>query len=48
LREVLPDFRRLAIIAIGYPAAVLDMNEAQVAARKLGLEVVDKARNPKA
>ena len=28
LREVLPDFRRLAIIAnVGYPAAVLDMNE---------------------
>jgi len=43
LREVLPDFRRLAIIAnVGYPAAVLDMNEVQVAARKLGLEVVDK------
>jgi putative ABC transport system substrate-binding protein len=43
LREVLPDFRRLAIIAnVGYPAAVLDMNEVQVAARKLGLDVVDK------
>jgi ABC-type uncharacterized transport system substrate-binding protein len=43
LREVLPDFRRLAIIAnVGYPAAVLDMNEVQVAARRLGLEVVDK------
>ena len=43
LREVLPDFRRLAIMAnVGYPAAVLDMNEVQVAARKLGLEVVDK------
>src|SRR6266571_1802227 len=42
LREVLPDFRRLAIMAnVGYPAAVLDMNEVQVAARKLGLEVVD-------
>jgi putative ABC transport system substrate-binding protein len=27
---------------VGYPAAVLDMNEVQVAARKLGLEVVDK------
>jgi putative tryptophan/tyrosine transport system substrate-binding protein len=43
LRGVLPDFRRLAIIAnVGYPAAVLDMNEVQVAARKLGLDVVDK------
>ena len=43
LREVLPDFRRLAIIAnVGYPAAVLDMNEVQVAARTLGLDVVDK------
>ena len=43
LREVLPDFRRLAIMAnVGYPAAVLDMNEVQVAARKLGLDVVDK------
>ena len=43
LREVLPDFRRLAIIAnVGYPAAVLDMNEVQVAARKFGLDVVDK------
>jgi putative ABC transport system substrate-binding protein len=43
LRELLPDFHRLAIIAnVGYPAAVLDMNEVQVAARKLGLDVVDK------
>jgi putative ABC transport system substrate-binding protein len=43
LREVLPDFRRLAIIAnVGYPAAVLDMNEVQAAARTLGLNVVDK------
>jgi ABC-type uncharacterized transport system substrate-binding protein len=43
LREVLPDFRRLAIIAnVGYPAVVLDMNEVQVAARRLDLEVVDK------
>jgi putative tryptophan/tyrosine transport system substrate-binding protein len=43
LREVLPDFRRLAIVAnVGYPAAVLEMNEVQVAARKLGLDVVDK------
>ena len=43
LRELFPDFRRLAIIAnVGYPAAVLDMNEVQVAAHKLGLDVVDK------
>src|SRR5262249_35842784 len=49
LREVLPDFRRLAIMAnVGYPAAVLDMNEVQVAARKLGLEVVDKLELRKA
>jgi putative tryptophan/tyrosine transport system substrate-binding protein len=49
LREVLPDFRRLAIMAnVGYPAAVLDMNEVQVAARKLGLEVVDKLEIRKA
>jgi putative tryptophan/tyrosine transport system substrate-binding protein len=49
LREVLPDLRRLAIMAnVGYPAAVLDMNEVQVAARKLGLEVVDKLEIRKA
>jgi putative ABC transport system substrate-binding protein len=43
VREILPDFRRLAIIAnVGYPAAVLDMNEVHVAARKIGLDVVDK------
>src|SRR5262249_6571978 len=48
-RDVLPDFRRLAIMAnVGYPAAVLDMNEVQVAARKLGLEVVDKLEIRKA
>jgi putative ABC transport system substrate-binding protein len=40
LREVVPDLRRLAIIAnVGNPAAVLEMGEAQAAARKLGLEV---------
>ena len=39
LREVVPDLRRLAIIAnVGNPAAVLEMGEAQAAARKLGLE----------
>jgi putative ABC transport system substrate-binding protein len=40
LREVVPDFRRLAIMAnVGNPASVLEMGEAQAAARKLGLEV---------
>jgi len=40
LREVVPGLRRLAIIAnIGYPSAVLEMDEAQAAARALGLEV---------
>ena len=43
LREVVPGLRRLAILGnVDYPAAVLDMNEVQVAARRLGLEVVDK------
>jgi len=41
LREVFPGLRRLAILAdVGYPAAVLEMREAQTAARTLGLEVV--------
>jgi ABC-type uncharacterized transport system substrate-binding protein len=40
LREVVPDLRRLAIMAnIGNPASVLEMGEAQAAARKLDLEV---------
>jgi putative ABC transport system substrate-binding protein len=40
LREVLPSLRRLAIMAnIGNRAAVLEMDEAQAAARTLGLEV---------
>jgi putative tryptophan/tyrosine transport system substrate-binding protein len=40
LREVVPDLRRLAIIAnVGNPAAVLEMVEVQAAARTLGLEV---------
>ena len=40
LREVVPGLRRLAIMAnIGNPGAVLEMGEAQVAARTLGLEV---------
>ncbi len=40
LREVLPGLRRLAIMVnAGNPTAVLEMAEAQAAARKLGLEV---------
>ena len=40
LREVLPGLRRLAIIAnIGSSGAVLEIAEAQAAARKLGLDV---------
>jgi putative ABC transport system substrate-binding protein len=41
MREVLPGFRRLAILAnTGVPNAVLEMVEVQNAARTLGLEVV--------
>jgi putative ABC transport system substrate-binding protein len=41
LREVVPSFRRLAILAnVGSAAAALDMAEAQAAATKLGLHVV--------
>jgi putative tryptophan/tyrosine transport system substrate-binding protein len=37
---VVPDLRRLAIMTnVGNPASVLEMGEAQAAARKLGLEV---------
>ena len=40
LREVVSDLRRLAIMAnVGSPGSVLEMGEAQAAARKLGLEV---------
>jgi ABC-type uncharacterized transport system substrate-binding protein len=40
LREVIPTLRRLAILAnVGNPASVLEMREAQAAARTLGLEV---------
>ena len=40
VREALPSFRRLAIMAnAGTPGAVLETREAQVAARTLGLEV---------
>jgi putative ABC transport system substrate-binding protein len=40
LREVVPDLRRLAIVAnVGNPASVLEMGEVQATARMLGLEV---------
>src|SRR5215510_5890563 len=40
LREIVPSLRRLAILAnVGNPATVLDMAEAQAAARQLGLEI---------
>jgi putative tryptophan/tyrosine transport system substrate-binding protein len=41
LREIFPDVRRLAIIGnVEYAATVLEMGQAQAAARTLGLEVV--------
>src|SRR5262249_22447222 len=44
LREVVSDLRRLAIMAnVGNPASVLEMGDAQAAARKLGLEVTTYA-----
>src|SRR6516162_8566280 len=40
LREIIPDLRRLAMMAnAGYPAAVLEESEVQAAAHTLGLEV---------
>jgi putative tryptophan/tyrosine transport system substrate-binding protein len=40
LREVVPSFRRLAIMVnVGFPDAVLEASEAKVVARSLGLEV---------
>jgi putative tryptophan/tyrosine transport system substrate-binding protein len=40
LREALPGLRRLAIMGnVGYPAVVLEIKEAQAAARTLGLEI---------
>src|SRR5438477_90932 len=40
LREVVPDMRKLAILAnVGYPAAVLEMREVQAAARKLNFDM---------
>ena len=39
LRELLPNFRRLAIMGnVGYRAAALEMDEAQTAARMLGID----------
>jgi putative tryptophan/tyrosine transport system substrate-binding protein len=41
LREIVPNLRRLAIIAnVGNPGVVLEISEAEGAARTLGLEVV--------
>jgi putative ABC transport system substrate-binding protein len=41
LREMVPGLRRLAVLAnTGYPAAVLERNEVEAAARTVGLEVV--------
>jgi putative ABC transport system substrate-binding protein len=41
LREIVPRLRRLGVLAnVDYPAAALEMNEVQAAARTLGLEVV--------
>jgi putative tryptophan/tyrosine transport system substrate-binding protein len=41
LREVVPNLRRLAILAnVGGPAVLLDMREVQSTARALGLEVI--------
>src|SRR5262245_15196040 len=40
LREVLPRLRRLAVIGnVGFPQAVLEMDEVQAVARALGIEV---------
>jgi putative ABC transport system substrate-binding protein len=40
LKEVVPSLRRLAIIAnVGYPAAAVEMDEVQAAARTPGLEI---------
>lgn len=40
LREVIPNLRRLAVIGnVGYPATVLEMEEIQAIARRIGLDV---------
>jgi ABC-type uncharacterized transport system substrate-binding protein len=44
LRELLPELRQLAVIAdAGYFASVLEQDEVQSSARKLGIEVVPLA-----
>jgi putative tryptophan/tyrosine transport system substrate-binding protein len=41
LRDVVPDLRRLAVLAnVGYPASMLELGEVQSIAQRLGLEVV--------
>src|SRR5262245_18874762 len=41
LREVVPGFRRLAILSnVGFPATVLETDEVMTVARALGLEVI--------
>jgi ABC-type uncharacterized transport system substrate-binding protein len=41
LREIVPGLRRLAIMAnVGYPAAALEMDQVQAAARTLGIDPV--------
>src|SRR5215472_14729995 len=41
LREIIPDLRRLAIMGnVGNPAIVLELDEVEAVARRLGLEVV--------
>jgi putative ABC transport system substrate-binding protein len=41
IRQIVPDFRRLAILAnVGSPYAVLELKEVQSTARMLGLEIV--------
>ena len=40
LREIIPGLRRVAVMAyVGYAASVLEMNQVEATARKLGLEV---------
>ena len=43
LREILSDFRRLAVLAnVGFPGAVQEIGEVQAAARTLGIDIVDR------
>jgi putative tryptophan/tyrosine transport system substrate-binding protein len=40
LREMFPDFHRLAVMAsVGSPAAMLEMGEVQAAGKTLGLDI---------